>query len=275
MSFITTVSADTPVWASHYNLLVNALNQALADRNYASVTLLKAVDMSAIAYTTFAFVHDIGFYRWIPGSVLGADDYNIVQPTTGTGRWKLEIGGGAGRTYATVALLKAVVTTGISYPMRAEVTDIGTFLFDPTSTLVADDFSVVQPTTGSGRWLLMYAHPDVILGLLDEDLADLRAQNERLYQNFVESLYLEASLSWGSISTTAVSTQTVVVQGAQVGDIVCLGMPVLDAGHRFGLHWYGITAPDTLLIALRNNHTASLTPNTDIWRIEVRRMKNA
>lgn len=125
----------------------------------ADIAALKAVDTSG--FGVYANDRDIyfkirsgGLYRYDSVSTLTADDYNVVQPTTGSGRWILDTGSGSTRQVATIAALKAIVTTGITYSMRAEVPGFGDYLFDSSSSLTADDVFVIQPTTGSGRWIL-------------------------------------------------------------------------------------------------------------------------
>lgn len=50
--------------------------------------------------------------------------------------------------------LKGINTTLFTTGKLANVTDIGLYLFDPTSSATGNDYFVVTPTVGSGRWLL-------------------------------------------------------------------------------------------------------------------------
>ncbi len=54
---------------------------------------------------------------------------------------------------ADLVALKAIDTSSLPDNITIIVKSLGFYRFDSTSTLIADDNSVVQPTTGLGRWL--------------------------------------------------------------------------------------------------------------------------
>jgi hypothetical protein len=86
---ITNVTADSAVWASHYNLLVNAINRGLTNL-YDTPAALFAVNMTGVDYATFGFVKSFGPYRYDPDSTAIADG-DLIGEATGGGRWILEI----------------------------------------------------------------------------------------------------------------------------------------------------------------------------------------
>lgn len=88
MTVISTVNIDEPVWASHYNQIVNAVNQG---------GVLFAPDLSSLAGTNTtgltsraAIVLGVGLYRWVSGSALSADGFNVVDSDY-SGQWVLEL----------------------------------------------------------------------------------------------------------------------------------------------------------------------------------------
>lgn len=54
---------------------------------------------------------------------------------------------------ANLAALKAIVTTTTPDSVIIECKSLGLFRFDSSSTLANDNLSVIQPTTGIGRWI--------------------------------------------------------------------------------------------------------------------------
>lgn len=76
--------------------------------------------------------------------------------TDGDVEWVNQSGGsGAGVTvYADLTAIKAVDTTSTTSGTLAQVVTLGQYEFISTSTATGDDVRVIQPTTGSGRWLL-------------------------------------------------------------------------------------------------------------------------
>lgn len=132
----------------------------------ADIAALKALNTTG--YSTYSNDRDIyvivkekGIYRYDSSSTLTEDTSTntVVQPTTGSGRWILSFlyGSGSINTYATIAALKAVNTTGITYAISAFVTDVGYFIFSSGSSATEDTsaYTVVSPTTGGGRWLML------------------------------------------------------------------------------------------------------------------------
>jgi len=260
----------TTQWAAGELITASKLNKGLFFRRD-NIAGLEAVDTSLYTESYYCcYVYQKGIYYHDPASSVTADGYYIVQPTSGGGRWFLT-SGLSGQTYADVAELKTVVTTGISYSLYAYVTDLGIYQLKPSSTDVGDDFSVIKPTTGTGRWHLFAPHTDMTLGVIQNELRTLSELRDRISDNDDGYIYLSASLSWSSISTISIQTQTVTCIGARVGDIVNVGMPELDSTNRISLQWVGVKSNDTITVTLRNNHTSSLTPSTGTWKFEIRR----
>lgn len=258
----------TAQWAAGELITATKLNKGLFFRRD-DIAALQAVDTSLYTESYYCcYVWDKGIYAHDPGSSATADGYYIVQPTTGGGRWFLISSSGTGQTYADHAALRAIVTSGITYTLYAYVTEFGLYQFTPSSTDVDDGLSVIKPTVGSGRWHLFLPHTDVALGVISPDVEDLMA---RVYENDEGYIYTSASLSWTSIATISIQTQTVDCQGAKVGDIVNVGMPELDSTNRISLQWVGVKTDGVITVTLRNNHTSNLTPSTGTWKFEVRR----
>lgn len=261
----------TTQWAAGELITASKLNKGLFFRRD-TIAALQAVDTSLYTESYYCcYVWDKGIYAHDPGSSATADGYYIVQPTSGGGRWFLISSSGTGQTYADHAALRAVVTSGITYTLYAYVTEFGLYQFMPSSTDVDDGFSVIKPSTGSGRWHLFLPHTDVALGVISQEINAINVLSDRILYNDDGYIYLTASLSWTSIATISVESQTVSCPGAKAGDIVNVGMPELDATNRIGLQWVGVKTDGVITIAVRNNHTSNLTPSTGLWKFEIRR----
>ncbi len=59
-----------------------------------------------------------------------------------------------------LADLKGYDTTGLPNGVKAFLPDVGIYKFDSSSTATGDDFRVIDPTTGPGRWLLQIFGPE-------------------------------------------------------------------------------------------------------------------
>ena len=59
-----------------------------------------------------------------------------------------------------LADLKGYDTTGLPSGVKAFLPDVGIYKFDSSSTATGDDFRVIDPTTGPGRWLLQIFGPE-------------------------------------------------------------------------------------------------------------------
>jgi len=201
MSFITPVSADTAIWAAHYNQLVNALNQALANRNYATIAELEGKNMSAVTYTTFALVHNEGLFRWMYGSTEYADGSDVL--TNPSGRWKRE-GGGSGSALEDAMFDYLADAIGdIPSSLRTTLSTLQTQVSRITTTLVATatlDFASMATQTSAS---LTVAVPGAAI-------------------NDIVSLGLPASLNDGLIPTAWVSaadTVTIRLRNTTAGTI--------------------------------------------------------
>lgn len=84
---ISTVAIDSPVWASHYNQLVNAVNGG-AINFYENATALSAVDTTDTISLSPLAMTPRGLYKLLSLS-LTADGEYIIQPSTGPGVWVL------------------------------------------------------------------------------------------------------------------------------------------------------------------------------------------
>jgi len=113
---------------------------------------------------------------------------------------------------------------------------------------------VLKATAGTGRGLIEAAHPDAIF-------AALAAFSPEILPPVTDSL------DFGSTAAGAISTATVTVPGARVGDAVKLGPPsTLEAGFL----WAGfVTADDTVTIRLAKITTGTVDPAAGNWTVEV------
>jgi len=75
------------------------------------------------------------------------DNWDIIDTEIGDLQ-KIALG-----AVADLTALKAINTTNTPDNITIIVKSLGFYRFDSTSILAADDNSIVQPTTGSGRWI--------------------------------------------------------------------------------------------------------------------------
>ena len=83
---ISTVAADGPVWASHYNLIVNAVNRGLLEV-HATKAALTAVSITGVTFYKTAVVLDEYLYIYDPNSTDAPNGEDILAPDSGTGNW--------------------------------------------------------------------------------------------------------------------------------------------------------------------------------------------
>ena len=125
-----------------------------------------------------------------------------------------------------------------------------------------DDVSTDEPGEGfilpdsGGLGVLEAAHPDVIAAMLSAFIPEILPP-------------ATASLDFGSTAQSAISTATVTVPGAQVGDIVSLGAPsTIEAGFL----WSGfVSAANTVTIRLAKITTGTVDPAVGTWAVTVTR----
>lgn len=263
----------TAQWAAGELITASKLNTGLFFRRN-SIADLQAVNTALYTESYYCcYVYQKGIYYHDPASSVTADGYYIIQPTTGGGRWFLLTGDSLGQSYADYTALKAVVTTGLATGIMAMINDTGLYRFDSTSSLTEDLLTVIAPTSGTGRWILFLAQPDILLGMIDYELQDVEDLKSRISDLDNGVITVKRTLSWTSISTILIQNQAVTVLGVRPGDLVMATPPVLDgSSHRIGIHYIAVTADDTITVGLRNNHTSSLTPSTGVWTFEIRRL---
>lgn len=162
---------------------------------------------------------------------------------------------GATFNAATVTDLKTVDTStapdGLKYQDYAERNG---YQFNSSSTETADEYFIVDPTTGGGKWII---GPD-----------SGESEFNSLCYSIPEHLpAVQATLDFSSISAGAIGTQTVAVDGAASGDLVTLGPPSsIDSG----LMWSGfVSADDTVTIRLYNTTGSPIDPASATWNVQV------
>lgn len=128
------------------------------------------------------------------------------------------------------------------------------YQFNSGSSEVADEYFVLEPNTGSGRWII---GPD-----------SGESEFNSLCYSIPEHLpAVQATLDFSSISAGAIGTATVSVDGAAGGDLVVLGPP---SSIEAGLMWAGfVSADDTVTIRLHNTTGSPIDPASATWNIQV------
>lgn len=92
------------------------------------------------------------FGEILKNSGVSSDDSNLATLTTSL-TTVLSASNKILSPTANLAAIKAIDTTLVSDSVLNECKTLGTFRFDSTSVLTADDVNIIQPTTGSGRWI--------------------------------------------------------------------------------------------------------------------------
>lgn len=128
------------------------------------------------------------------------------------------------------------------------------YQFNSGSSEVADEYFVIEPNTGSGRWII---GPD-----------SGESEFNSLCYSIPEHLPpVQATLDFASINGGAIGTSTVTVDGAAAGDLVVLGPP---SGIETGLMWVGfVSADDTVTIRLHNTTGSPIDPASATWNVQV------
>lgn len=67
----------------------------------------------------------------------------------------------------TITALQGIDTTLFADYYLCTVLNNGGYIFDPSSSEYADEFFIVTPTTGGGRWYLVLPDSDVIWDLVN------------------------------------------------------------------------------------------------------------
>ncbi len=94
---------------------------------------------------------NIGLNQWTGNEYPKRQDYiddNLIIDTEIGNLKKIALG-----AVADLAALKAINTTNIPDNITIIVKTLGFYRFDSTSAMIPNDTSVVQPTTGPGRWI--------------------------------------------------------------------------------------------------------------------------
>jgi len=131
----------------------------------------------------------------------------------------------------------------------------GIYRFDPDAT--DEPGEGFQPLdVGSGLGIIEAPSADAISAMLSAFIPEILPP-------------VSASLDFGSTAQSAVSTATVTVPGAQVGDIVSLGAPsTIEAGFL----WSGfVSAANTVTIRLAKITTGTVDPAVGTWAVTVTR----
>ena len=128
------------------------------------------------------------------------------------------------------------------------------YQYNPTSTEDSDDYFIVEPNSGGGRWYLTLNSGESCF--------------DALCPSIPESLpAVQATLDFSSISAGAVGTATVTSDGAKANDLVVLGPP---PGIEAGLMWSGfVSADDTVTIRLHNTTGSPIDPASASWTVQV------
>lgn len=155
---------------------------------------------------------------------------------------------------STLADLTATDVTGMPDGTRCIVADKQSYRLDIGSSEYSDGYYVVDPTTGSGRWIM------------ELDLSDIAFAH--LCPSIPEALpAVQATLDFGSTAQNAISTATVTVDGAAPGDLVTLGAP---SAIEAGFIWSGfVSADDTVTIRLAKITTGTTDPASATWNVQV------
>jgi len=131
----------------------------------------------------------------------------------------------------------------------------GIYRFDPDAT--DEPGEGFQPLdVGSGLGIIEAPSADAISAMLSAFIPEILPP-------------VTASLDFGSTAQSAISTATVTVPGAQVGDTVSLGAPsTIEAGFL----WSGfVSATDTVTIRLAKITTGTVDPAVGTWAVTVTR----
>lgn len=151
--------------------------------------------------------------------------------------------------------LEAINTTDTPDGMKyMDYAERNMYQFNSGSSETADEYFVLEPTTGGGRWII---GPD-----------SGESEFNSLCYSIPEALpAVQATLDFGSTAQSAISTATVTVDGAAPGDLVTLGPPsTIEAGFI----WSGfVSADDTVTIRLAKITTGTTDPASATWNVQV------
>ncbi|MFH1265009.1 MAG: hypothetical protein ABIK89_04735, partial [Planctomycetota bacterium] len=146
----------------------------------ADLAALKALAETDRADNMVVFVDALGVYRFIAAGGVGtADDYQIVDPTAGTGQWVLEAEAlkplKVASSVADLAAAKALPVAALHDTSLLWIETLGLYWLDATSAAAADDQTVIQLTAEVGNARLIRVAPASIPRAWHEPLADLAA----------------------------------------------------------------------------------------------------
>ena len=152
---------------------------------------------------------------------------------------------------------KAVNRTGFSENYEF-IKDWGVYRYDPTSTLIADDETVLQPSAGPGRGILELAHPNAIYSYMNNVIGQGAYNISQL-----------AELDFPSVAANSTQDLTVSVIDARPGNGVSVTVPDgLNAG-LIAHAW--VSADDVVTVRLTNITGGAIDPASGNFRIEVRK----
>ena len=141
----------------------------------------------------------------------------------------------------------------------AYVLDVGYFLYDSTSAVLADDLFVVSPNTAVGRWLMMAPHINTVYDYLMDEINGIAAKQ---LTSFI--VYDAPSIA---ANTGLASPPTVTVTGASPGDAVSVGLPTT---HNTGVHVSGlVSSANTVTLNFRNFTAAAIDLASGTYQVTV------
>lgn len=159
-------------------LVANAENRAMLPA-VADLAALKALTAAQRADMSLVDVDTLGVYKFDGASAATADDYQVVAPTVGSGRWLLQV---PLSTPLSVAAPVADLATAKALPVAALapnsllwIKTLGLYWLNSTSAATADDVNVIQLTAEAGNARLIRLVPTAEPRHIHAPVADLAA----------------------------------------------------------------------------------------------------
>lgn len=191
------------------------------------------------------------------------------------------------------------IAAGAAAGQLAAIMGYGLYRFDPDSTEIADNETVLAPESGTGRWLLVSPHWDFIWSYLSGLLDDLQGQidtvnlaNPTALANLAtaqanitalqaavaalqaavaalqaKTLVGSASLDFASIAAGASATLTIAVAGAATADRVVLTPPATLPNGVVPVAY--VSAADTVTVRLNNVTASAIDPAAMTYLVTV------
>lgn len=180
-------------------------------------------------------------------------------------------GGGSIVSYDLIADLTALNGADLVNNSKHYVMDFGVYQYINTgdlSTIPADGETVLEPADSTGRLILILPDPNGIFIYTESSFSDIQESIGDLQETISDYV----TLDFPSIGAGNTEELTATIEGAEPGDIVSLGLPILDAG--LVVSYWGVTANDTVTIRLYNYTGSPINPDSLNFSISIQKFSS-